>query len=49
MADPILYRYVHGYGKMNRKRALKILGAETDMDIRNIYKRAMTSLFLKER
>ena len=39
MADPILYRYVHGYGKMNRKRALKILGAETDTDIREIKKR----------
>ena len=39
MADPILYRYVHGYGNMNRKKALKILGAETDTDIREIKKR----------
>ena len=39
MADTIFHRYVHGYGKMNRKRALKILGAGTDTDIRDLKKR----------
>ena len=39
MADTVFYRYVHGYEKMNRKKALKILGAETDTDIRDLKKR----------
>lgn len=35
MVDTVFHRYIHGHGKMNRKKALKILGAETDTDIRD--------------
>ncbi len=39
MAYPVPYRDVHGYGKMTRKKALMILGASTDADIRELKRR----------